>query len=164
MSDENLHLYPGWKAAAKAMADQGLIHYSFARPATWFAHIMGISEGDIDSQVFQFPMLDLKRFIEGEYGYYLQSETVDGHQWWRIPDAAGHIEICQRLDRRVFSSAVRALSLGTATQANPEALLDKDQRKRLEGQNVIRGFRLTRLADQPPRPLGKPNQELAGAS
>ena len=118
--------HPSWKHALEQITARGLMYgvtFQTTELAEWL-------RCDPETAQFSFGMIEIRRHLEVNDGYYMAS--IEGGKAWRIVEADRHEDVAQKFDVKVRRYAVRSVNLRSATLCNPAAKLATDRRQIME--------------------------------
>jgi hypothetical protein len=143
-SDEGVANWPLWRVALAKLRRREDFGYGMQVEVAWLEKEMSCRR---DSSEFAFSMLEMREAIEHEDGFYfglqtiIESETGLRKEFYNIPSAAEHENVCQNFERKMRRLAGRAVELRNKTLANPEADLTQQQRQKMEKSCEVAAFR-----------------------
>ncbi len=133
---------PLWKSALETLRLDG-IGYNTTIQASRLEDLLRCKR---DTAEFAFAMIEIRKSIEAEDGFYLAE--INGGAAYEIPDAAAHGDVAKSFDKSVRRYAVRAVNLRMATLMNPSADLSPEKRSAMERDLEHSATRLVMLSRQ----------------
>jgi hypothetical protein len=140
--------WPLWRAAVAELEKRSDFGFGMTIEAEWFERAFAYPR---DSSGFAFALMDLRSYIEVEYGYYIQSQTILEDETgirkeiFQVPSSAEHQDVYEKLKNRMYRFGHRAAHILHKTLANPKADLTAEQRTSMEKAAEIAAVRMILL-------------------
>lgn len=139
--------HPAWRHALEILRREGLT-YGLTIKAERLAELL---RADVNTPQFQFGMIELRRRIEMDDGYYLA--CTESGAAWKIIEADSHEDQARTFDTKVRRYAVRSVNLRSATLMNPDADLKPEVRASMERNLEHAATRLALISRRNSTPL-----------
>lgn len=140
--------WPIWKVALKNLRALPNFGYGLKIETQWFENQLASHRSTSD---FAFQMMELRRELEVEDGYYLQSQTQQDDdtgmraEFYQIPAASEHQNVAQGFEAKMRRYASRSFQIRNKTLNNPTADLSASDRSKMEKSAEIAATRIVLL-------------------
>ena len=127
--------FPLWKPALRKLRSREDYGYGLKLPTSWFEQALARKR---DDDQFAFDMLEMRRQIESEDGYYLRCRTEQDDETkikvetWQIPSAEEHEEVAKMFEAKLTSYAHRSVDIRVRTLNNESAQLSDEARRNMD--------------------------------
>jgi hypothetical protein len=148
--------WPLWRVALVNLRNRSDFGYGMQVEVSWLEKEMCCRR---ETSEFAFNMLEMREAIEQEDGFYfglqtiIEPETGVRKEFYFIPSAAEHENVCANFERKMRRLAGRAVDLRNKTLSNPDAEMTEQQRQKMEKSCEVAAFR-TLLLQRERKALG----------